>query len=312
MTQNANVLSNRTIRNSAMNYMVYVNLNSTKGAKMGIVGLRPNDDGFEGAVAKDGQYSMEYFNSLYKENALPDANGYMPFAYEPLNTPENYGFTGVAIYAARLALCMHYRKMTEGKDHSKLVQVYTPASVALKLWRAQSFVNGKVDTLLTDKQMEAYDEKDAKGLAEELGAFAQTLQAINQAGVTVGIKNYEELEFTVIKDNEKIENFSRFKGETATFAKGKAILSDGTQIEADYSINGARELAVRKNPFGNNTILVALKNPMYSKELLAGIGMKRMLQMIMPTKQNCVAEFAREMLNRRAQSHEQSEEEVSA
>lgn len=309
-TQNANVLSNRAVRNSAMSYMVYVNLNSTKGAKMGIVGLRPNDDGFEGAVAKDGQYSMEYFNSLYKENAVADANGYMPFAYEPLDTPDGYGFTGASIYAARLALCMHYKKMTEGKDHSKLVQIYTPASVALKLWRAQSFVNGKVSSLLTDKQMEAYDEQDAKGLAEELSAFAQTLQAINQAGVTVGIKNYEELEFTVIKDSEKIENFSRFKGETVTFSKGKSTLSDGTAVEADYSINGARELAVRKNPFGNNTILVALKNPMYSKELLAGIGMRHMLAMTMPTKQNCVAEFAREMLNRRAQNHES--EEVSA
>jgi hypothetical protein len=213
-----------------MNYMVYVNLNSTKGAKMGIVGLRPNDGGFEGAVAKDGQYSMEYFNSLYKENAVADANGYMPFAYEPLDAPEGYGFTGVAIYAARLALCMHYQKMVAGKDHSKLVQIYTPASVALKLWRAQSFVNGKVDTLLTDKQMEAYDEKDAKGLAEELSAFAQTLKAINQAGVTVGVKHYEELEFTAVKDSDKIENFSRFKGETATFTKGKATLSDGTEL----------------------------------------------------------------------------------
>lgn len=306
-----NVLSNRAVRNSAMNYMVYANPNSTKGAKMGIVGLRPNDGGFEGAVAKDGQYSMEYFNSLYKDGTV-DANGYMPFAYEPLDIPNNYGFTGAVTYGARLALCMHYQKMVAGKDHSKLVQIYVPASVALKLWRAQSFVNGRVDALLTDKQMEAYDEKDAKGLAEELGAFAQTLKAINQAGVTVGVKHYEELEFTAIKASEEIENFSRFKGETATFTKGKATLSDGTQIEAEYSINGARELAVRKNPFGNNTILVALKNPMYSKELLAGIGMRHMLQMIMPTKQNCMAEFARELLNRRAQNQAQSEEEVSA
>jgi hypothetical protein len=298
-------VSSRGIRNTQTEYMVNVNPNSVHGAMFGVVGVKLNGAGFEGAViSADNQYALQEFDSLYKTdiqgNPVIGENGKPEFAYQPMPIPDGYGFTSGTVFATRVTLCLHYQKMSAGNANtSRLVQVYVPDTVAPKLWRAISFANGKSDALLSEKQLEAYDAGDAEALTAELEAFVQTFNAIKSFGVAVGVKAYSELDFTQMKTQP--ENFGRFNGTKATFVGGKATLEDGTVLEASYSINGVRELAVRQNPFANGTELVALKDARFSKELQAGIAMRSMLRMIMPTKQNIMVDFYRDMTKREAE-----------